>query len=118
VWRLRTGDVLDGYGDCVGGFRKSSGQKGWLLDHLGGLRHELSFLIALRALPPRVALFQWRARRLALRIGDRFSLVSATRPQDLAELMSLARGRRHVVELGTGTAWTTSRWRWRIGSVQ
>jgi Methyltransferase domain len=78
-----------------------------LLDHLDGLRRELSFLVALRVLPLRVALFQWRAHRLALRLGDRFSLVSATRPQDLAVLMSLARGRRYVVELGAGTAWTT-----------
>jgi predicted O-methyltransferase YrrM len=61
----------------------------------------------LRVLPPRVALFQLRARRLALRIGDQFSLQSATRPGDLAALMSLAGTRRDVVELGTGTAWTT-----------
>jgi predicted O-methyltransferase YrrM len=33
--------------------------------------------------------------------------VSATRPDDLARLLELARGRREVVELGTGTAWTT-----------
>jgi predicted O-methyltransferase YrrM len=93
---------------CVRGFRKSSGRRGWrLLDRLGGLRHELNFLIALRVLPPRVALFQWRARRLALRVGDQFSLVSATRPRDLAVLMGLARGRRYMAELGTGTAWTT-----------
>lgn len=57
-------------------------------------------------LPWRVARFDWRAHRLALRIGDRFSLVSATRPQDLALLLRLARGRRRVVELGTGTGWT------------
>lgn len=68
---------------------------------------DLRFLVGLRVLPPRVALFQWRARRLALRAGDRFSLVSATRPRDLAVLMGLARGRSRVVELGTGTAWTT-----------
>jgi predicted O-methyltransferase YrrM len=57
-------------------------------------------------LPSRVALFDWRAHRLASRIGDRFSLVSATRPKDLALLLSLACGRRRVVELGTGTGWT------------
>jgi predicted O-methyltransferase YrrM len=57
-------------------------------------------------LPSRVALFDWRAHRLASRIGDRFSLVSATRPQDLALLLRLARGRHRVVELGTGTGWT------------
>ena len=57
-------------------------------------------------LPWRVALFDWRAHRLASRIGDHFSLVSATRPEDLALLLRLARGRHHVVELGTGTGWT------------
>lgn len=105
--RPRTGEVFDGDDDCVGGFRKGPAQKRWLLERLGGLRRELSFLTALRVLPPSVALFQWRAHRLALRVGDRFSLTSATRPQDLAVLMSLARGRRRVAELGTGTAWTT-----------
>jgi predicted O-methyltransferase YrrM len=33
-------------------------------------------------------------------------LTSATRPRDLAILLSLARGRQHVAELGTGTGWT------------
>ncbi|HST56223.1 MAG TPA: methyltransferase domain-containing protein [Solirubrobacteraceae bacterium] len=88
-------------------FAKDRRKKEWRLDRLDGLRRELSFLVALRALPPRVALFQLSARRVALRIGDRFSLVSTTRPRDLATLMGLARGRRYVVELGTGTAWTT-----------
>jgi predicted O-methyltransferase YrrM len=60
----------------------------------------------LRALPPRVARFHFRARRAAARAGDEFSLVSATRPTDLAVLLALARGRRRVVELGTATAWT------------
>jgi predicted O-methyltransferase YrrM len=58
-------------------------------------------------LPPRVAWFQARARRAARAAGDEFSIVSATRPDDLARLLRLARGRRQVVELGTGTAWTT-----------
>jgi predicted O-methyltransferase YrrM len=57
-------------------------------------------------LPWRVARFDWRAHRLASRIGDRFSLVSATRPTDLALLLRLARGRHRAVELGTGTGWT------------
>ncbi|HTQ68734.1 MAG TPA: class I SAM-dependent methyltransferase [Solirubrobacteraceae bacterium] len=57
-------------------------------------------------LPARVASFQWRARRVASRTGDSFSLVSATRPDDLATLLRLARDRRRVVELGTGTGWT------------
>lgn len=68
---------------------------------------ELRYAIQLRALQPRVAGFHWRARRLALRTGDQFSLASATRPADLALLLRLARRRRRVVELGTGTAWTT-----------
>jgi predicted O-methyltransferase YrrM len=58
-------------------------------------------------LPPRVASFQLRARRLARRSGDVFSLTSVTRPADLRTLLSVARGRRRVVELGTATAWTT-----------
>ena len=70
------------------------------------LRREFVFLLALRVLPRRVAWFQWRARRLAARVGDEFSLASATRPRKLALLLQVARGRRRVVELGTGTAWT------------
>ena len=57
-------------------------------------------------LPWRVARFYWRARRHALRSGDRFSLASAARPAELAELLALAAGRQAVVELGTGTAWS------------
>jgi predicted O-methyltransferase YrrM len=63
-------------------------------------------LLALRALPPRVALFQWRARRLASRLGDDFGPLSATRPEKLAALLTLARDRRRVVELGTACGWT------------
>jgi predicted O-methyltransferase YrrM len=80
-----------------------------LPDHLPGPRRlaaELRHALTLRALPRRVASFHWRARRLALRTGDRFSLSSATRSRDLALLLELADGRRRVVELGTGTAWT------------
>ncbi len=65
------------------------------------------YATGLRGLPPRVAWFHLRARRLAWRTGDRFSLTSATRPVDLAVLLRLARHRRRVVELGTGTAWTS-----------
>ena len=54
----------------------------------------------------RVARFQWRARREARRADDRFSIASVTRPNDLAILLKLAKGRRRVVELGTGTGWT------------
>jgi predicted O-methyltransferase YrrM len=42
----------------------------------------------------------------ASRSDDQFSLASATRPADLATLLGLARDRRRVVEVGTGTAWT------------
>jgi predicted O-methyltransferase YrrM len=59
-----------------------------------------------RVLPPRVALFRARARRLALRRGDEFTLASATSAREVGELLKVARGARHVVELGTGTAWT------------
>jgi predicted O-methyltransferase YrrM len=59
-------------------------------------------------LPPRVALFYSRARRAAARTGDEWSLHSATGPLSLALILRLARGRRHVVEIGTGTAWTTA----------
>lgn len=69
--------------------------------------NEGRWLLALRMLPPQVAWFQVRARRLARRTGDQFSLASATRPGDLARLLTLAHGRAYVVELGTGTAWTS-----------
>jgi predicted O-methyltransferase YrrM len=57
-------------------------------------------------LPPRVALFQARARRRARRTGDLLSMTSVTRPADLRTLLVLARGHRRVVELGTATGWT------------
>jgi predicted O-methyltransferase YrrM len=57
-------------------------------------------------LPPRVAVFQARARRHARRSGDLLSLTSVTRPADLRALLELARGRHRVVELGTATGWT------------
>jgi predicted O-methyltransferase YrrM len=71
------------------------------------LRHPPALLVQLRRLPLRVALFQWRARRLAARIGDEFGPLSATRARDLATLLDLARGRARIVELGTGSAWTS-----------
>ena len=60
----------------------------------------------LLVLPPRVAIFQARARRLAWRTGDLFSITSVTRPADLRSLLALASGRHRVVELGTATGWT------------
>ena len=62
---------------------------------------------ALLRLPPRVAVFYSRARRLAARSGDDWSLQSATKPESLRELLRVARGHRRVAEIGTGTAWTT-----------
>jgi predicted O-methyltransferase YrrM len=59
-------------------------------------------------LPPRVALFYSRARRSAARAGDEWSLLSATGPESLAVVLRLARGRRRVVEIGTGTGWTAA----------
>lgn len=71
-------------------------------------RPEIRFgLEAVGRLPWRVASFVLRARRLARRDGDVFSLESALRPAKLEVLLEAARGRRTVVELGTGTAWTT-----------
>lgn len=69
-------------------------------------RQTLRYLFSLRELPPAVALFLWRASRHAHRAGDSFSLASAARPAELAQLLSLARDRTSVVELGTGTAWS------------
>jgi predicted O-methyltransferase YrrM len=67
---------------------------------------EARWLAGVATLPPRVALFQLRARRLAHRSQDRFSLTSVTRPPDLRVLLALARGRTRTVELGTATGWT------------
>ncbi|MEA2217368.1 MAG: Methyltransferase domain [Solirubrobacteraceae bacterium] len=74
-----------------------------------GLRRcaaDARFLLALRVLPPSVALFFLRAWRYAHRRGDEFSLSSSIRPSELAALLRLARGRQSVVELGTGTGWS------------
>jgi predicted O-methyltransferase YrrM len=57
-------------------------------------------------MPLRVRWFLWRARRLAKRSGHEWGLQAATGGGDLAELLSLARGRELVVELGTGPGWT------------
>jgi predicted O-methyltransferase YrrM len=71
-------------------------------------RDEIRFVVAaVRRLPWPVARFVVRARSLARREGDVFSLDSALRPAKLAVLLEAAAGRRTVVELGTGTAWAT-----------
>ncbi len=71
-------------------------------------RGELATLVALRALPPAVAIFFLRAERRARRRGDQFSVASAARPSELATLLRLAADRAAVVELGTGTGWTAA----------
>jgi predicted O-methyltransferase YrrM len=63
---------------------------------------------ALRRLPRKVAVFQARAHALALKLDDAFALDAAARPDQLAELLRCAEGRRSVVELGTATAWTAA----------
>jgi predicted O-methyltransferase YrrM len=70
------------------------------------IRAELALLSSLRGLPRSVAVFHARARWRARRMGDRFTLDSAARPVELAELLAAARGRTNAVELGTGTAWS------------
>jgi predicted O-methyltransferase YrrM len=73
---------------------------------LGRIHRDVRWSAELCGLPVTVAIFQWRARRLARRSGDRFSLSSATVPRDLRALLALAASSRTVVELGTGTGWT------------
>lgn len=63
-------------------------------------------LEAVRRLPPRVALFYVAALALAAVRRDRFTLASATRPDDLETLLALADGSRRVVEVGTGPGWS------------
>jgi SAM-dependent methyltransferase len=62
----------------------------------------------LLAMPPRASLFYVRALRLAHRTGDAWTLRSATRPTSVARVLRAARGRRRVVEVGTGPGWTTA----------
>jgi len=61
---------------------------------------------AVRRLPPRVALFYLAALVVAILRRDRFTLASATRPEDLETLLAVADGSRSVCEVGTGTGWS------------
>jgi DNA-binding transcriptional LysR family regulator len=63
------------------------------------------FLGALR-LPPRVAAFYARAYLYGRR-RDPYSVRMSARPEDVSRLLALAKGRRYVVELGTGVGWTS-----------
>jgi predicted O-methyltransferase YrrM len=64
-------------------------------------------MLALRLLPRRAAFFYLRANLRALRLDDRWNFESTLPPRELSALVGLTRGRKAVVELGTGTAWTT-----------
>lgn len=75
-------------------------------DRARALRRSLRFQWGLRRLPWRVAIFQWRAWRLAGRLGDDFARVSASTPKKLETILELAGEGRAVVELGTAHAWT------------
>jgi predicted O-methyltransferase YrrM len=72
------------------------------------VRVDRRLLTATLRLPPRVAWFYLRAQLLARRRGDRYSVQISSRPEDLAPLLAVAKGRRHVVELGTGMGWATA----------
>jgi SAM-dependent methyltransferase len=63
-------------------------------------------ILGLRVLPHRPALFYIRANVRAFRLDDRWSFWSSLPPRELSVLVELARGRKTVVELGTGTGWT------------
>ncbi len=73
---------------------------------LGRRRRDLEWIWGLRGQRPRVLWFHWRARRVAWRTGDQFSLSSTTRPADMRVLLELARDCSRIVEIGTATAWT------------
>jgi predicted O-methyltransferase YrrM len=70
------------------------------------LRLILTLVPRLRGLPWRVTWFYLRAWTWALLHGDPGGIVGSARPEQIAALLELAAGRRHVVELGTGKAWT------------
>ena len=63
-------------------------------------------MLALRLLPRRPATFYVRACVQAFRLDDRWSFWATLPPRELAALVELGRGRKSVVELGTGTGWT------------
>ncbi len=64
-------------------------------------------MAGLARLPPSVAWFHLRARDVAWRTADMFTLTSTTRAADLRVLLGLARTAGRIVELGTATGCTT-----------
>jgi hypothetical protein len=69
--------------------------------------NSLLFHRDLLRLPPRVALFYWRARRLAHKVGDSGTLTGSAPPRQVAAILDRARAHDDVVEIGTGAAWTS-----------
>jgi hypothetical protein len=65
-------------------------------------------ILEARVLPRDVAWFYVRAVRLAISQRDRLSIATAPPPGELKALLTLARGCRHVVEIGTGDGWAAA----------
>ena len=70
------------------------------------LPQALSLVRHSRRLPPSVVVFRLRALRRAKALGDQFSLFANLRAPALQALLDLARHRRRVVEIGSGSGWT------------
>lgn len=68
-----------------------------------GIQQACSLLL----MPRRPAVFFCRAFARALVTRDYSSLGGVTRPRELVPLLRVARGASRIVEVGTGTAWTT-----------
>lgn len=71
-----------------------------------GFREQRRERKELKLLPDAVREFYEAALERARAEGDAFSLSSASRPGNLAELLALADDRTNLVELGTCTGWT------------
>jgi len=76
--------------------------------HSGGPRRLLVQARSFLRLPAAVRSFYIRALWIAVSRHDGYSLEIVTRPDDLRSVLHLATGARQVVELGTGTGWTTA----------
>jgi hypothetical protein len=63
-------------------------------------------LLGFVRLPSAVRRFYFLALATALRTRDHRILGYVTYPDELANVLMLARGRRRIIELGTGAAWT------------
>jgi Methyltransferase domain len=63
-------------------------------------------LLGFLRLPSAVRRFYFLALATAVRTRDYGTLGYVTYPDELASVLTLARGRRRIIELGTGAAWT------------